>query len=61
METTESPEYTGRAVAALTNDPKILRKLGSTLRVGELAKEYGFTDIDGRQIPPFSLPESYRF
>jgi len=61
MEITESPEYTGRAIAALATDPNVLQKSGSTLRVGELAKEYGFTDIDGRQVPPFSLPESYKF
>jgi NAD(P)-dependent dehydrogenase (short-subunit alcohol dehydrogenase family) len=53
---TESVEYIGRAVAALAADPAILAKSGQTLAVGDLAKEYGFTDIDGRIIPPFSIP-----
>lgn len=55
---TESPEYVGRAVAALAADPEVLRKSGETLRVGDLAREYGFTDIDGRQVPPFEIPET---
>lgn len=52
---TESPRYLGRAVAALAADRAVMRKSGSVLRVGELAREYGFTDIDGRQVPPFEL------
>lgn len=50
----ESVEYTGRAVVALATDPTILEKSGRTLVVGELAREYGFTDVDGRQPPPFA-------
>ena len=53
---TESPEYLGRAVAALAADPEVLRRSGQVLTVGELAREYGFTDTDGRQPPPFRLP-----
>ncbi|PTL38300.1 SDR family NAD(P)-dependent oxidoreductase [Alkalicoccus saliphilus] len=51
----ESPYYVGRAAAALAGDPKIDKKNGRALRTGDLAEEYGFTDIDGRRIPPFSL------
>jgi NAD(P)-dependent dehydrogenase (short-subunit alcohol dehydrogenase family) len=54
---TESPEYVGRAVAALAADPKVMERTGRVLTVGDLAKEYGFTDIDGRQIPAFKLPD----
>lgn len=54
---TESVEYIGRAVVALATDPNIMQKSGNTLMVGDLAREYGFTDIDGRQIPPFRMPE----
>lgn len=50
----ESVEYIGRAVAKLAADPAVLEKTGRTLMVGELAVEYGFTDIDGRVIPPFA-------
>ncbi len=53
---TESPEYLGRAVVALAADPEVLRKSGEVLTVGQLAREYGFTDVDGRQPPPFELP-----
>ncbi len=52
---TESPRYLGRAVAALAADPGVRAKSGRVLLVGELATEYGFTDIDGRVIPPFEM------
>lgn len=46
---TESPHYVGRAIVALASDPAILERSGRTLLVGDLAPEYGFTDIDGRR------------
>lgn len=52
---TESTHYIGRAVVALAADPNVMARTGQTLTVGELAGEYGFTDIDGRHIPPFRL------
>ncbi|MCA1055846.1 SDR family oxidoreductase [Rossellomorea aquimaris] len=52
---TESPFYIGRAIAALAQDSDAMDKSGLVLKAGDLAKEYGFTDIDGRTIPPFSL------
>ncbi|MCH5584072.1 SDR family NAD(P)-dependent oxidoreductase [Shimazuella sp. AN120528] len=55
LKNTESPHYIGRAITALANDPKIMDKSGQVLKVGDLAKEYGFTDIDGRYIPPFTI------
>jgi NAD(P)-dependent dehydrogenase (short-subunit alcohol dehydrogenase family) len=51
----ESPEYTGRAVVALAADANVLARSGRVLTVGELAAEHGFTDIDGRQWPPFHI------
>ena len=45
----ESPEYTGRAVAHLAADPNVLEKSGRVLTVDVLAREYGFSDVDGRQ------------
>jgi NAD(P)-dependent dehydrogenase (short-subunit alcohol dehydrogenase family) len=53
---TETPEYLGRAVAALAADPQALAKSGKLLTVGELAREYGFTDLDGTQPEPWGLP-----
>jgi NAD(P)-dependent dehydrogenase (short-subunit alcohol dehydrogenase family) len=49
----ESPQYTGRAVAALAADPNVLNKAGEMIFVADAAKEYGFTDIDGRYIDNF--------
>lgn len=52
---TESPEYIGRAIAALSSDPGIMRRTGQTLAVGSLAREYGFTDIDGRRSTAYPI------
>ncbi|HET9223930.1 MAG TPA: SDR family NAD(P)-dependent oxidoreductase [Roseiflexaceae bacterium] len=52
---TESTQYIGRAVVALATDPDLMEKSGKVLLVGDLAKVYGFTDIDGRQVPPYQL------
>lgn len=52
---TESPRYLGRAVAALAADSEVMAKSGGVHRVGDLAVEYGFTDIDGRVVPPFEI------
>jgi NAD(P)-dependent dehydrogenase (short-subunit alcohol dehydrogenase family) len=49
----ETPEYAGRAVAALAADPNVLNKAGGLVFVADAAKEYGFTDIDGRYIDNF--------
>jgi dehydrogenase/reductase SDR family protein 1 len=43
----ESPLLSGRAVAAIASDPERLAKTGSAVIVAELAKEYGFQEIDG--------------
>jgi NAD(P)-dependent dehydrogenase (short-subunit alcohol dehydrogenase family) len=52
---TESPRYLGRAVVALASDAAVMEKTGKVLTVGDLAREYGFTDTDGRQPPAFEL------
>ncbi|KTG08485.1 hypothetical protein AUR64_17530 [Haloprofundus marisrubri] len=54
-EETHSPEYVGRAVAALAADPDVMEKSGQVLLTGALAREYDFTDTDGTQPPPFEL------
>jgi NAD(P)-dependent dehydrogenase (short-subunit alcohol dehydrogenase family) len=45
----ETPAFVGRAVAALAQDPDVSRWNGKSLSSGQLAKVYGFTDIDGSQ------------
>jgi NAD(P)-dependent dehydrogenase (short-subunit alcohol dehydrogenase family) len=52
---TESPVYLGRAVAALASDPGVIRRSGQALAVGDLAREYGFTDVDGRQPTAYPI------
>ena len=49
----ETPSYVGRAVVALASDPDIMNKTGHALSAGYLAREYNFTDIDGRQPPGY--------
>jgi NAD(P)-dependent dehydrogenase (short-subunit alcohol dehydrogenase family) len=56
LDGTESPLYTGRAVVALATDPDVAAKSGGVYRVGDLAREYGFTDVDGSRPAPFDLP-----
>jgi NAD(P)-dependent dehydrogenase (short-subunit alcohol dehydrogenase family) len=51
----ETPAFVGRAVAALAQDPKVSRWNGQSLSSGELAKIYGFTDLDGSQ------PDAWRY
>lgn len=45
----ESPQFIGRAIAHLFQDPKIQEKNGQVVFDAELAIEYGFTDVDGKQ------------
>jgi NAD(P)-dependent dehydrogenase (short-subunit alcohol dehydrogenase family) len=45
----ETPRYVGRAVAALSADVKRGRWNQQSVTAAEMAREYGFTDVDGRQ------------
>lgn len=54
----ETPAYLGRAVVALATDPRVAEKSGDLVEVGALAQEYGFTDVDGRQPPPFRMADA---
>jgi NAD(P)-dependent dehydrogenase (short-subunit alcohol dehydrogenase family) len=51
----ESPRFVGRAVAALAADPDLRRRSGGSFSSGGLAREYGFTDLDGSQ------PDCWRY
>jgi NAD(P)-dependent dehydrogenase (short-subunit alcohol dehydrogenase family) len=51
----ESPAFVGRAVAALAQDPDVGRWNGKSLSSGQLAKIYGYTDLDGTQ------PDAWRY
>ena len=47
MDNAESVEMSGRAVCHLAADPRVIRKTGRVLMNADLAREYGFTDVDG--------------
>jgi NAD(P)-dependent dehydrogenase (short-subunit alcohol dehydrogenase family) len=49
----ESAEFPGRAITALAADENVLEKSGKVFITPALAREYGFTDVDGRQQSPF--------
>jgi NAD(P)-dependent dehydrogenase (short-subunit alcohol dehydrogenase family) len=51
----ETPAFVGRAVAALAQDPQVSRWNGQSLSSGQLARVYGFTDVDGSQ------PDAWRY
>jgi NAD(P)-dependent dehydrogenase (short-subunit alcohol dehydrogenase family) len=51
----ESPRFVGRAVAALAADPDLHRRTGGSFSSGGLARDYGFTDVDG------SRPDCWRY
>jgi NAD(P)-dependent dehydrogenase (short-subunit alcohol dehydrogenase family) len=51
----ESPRFVGRAVAALAADPDLQRRNRGSFSSGGLAREYGFTDLDGSQ------PDCWRY
>src|SRR5438874_10714851 len=40
LSNSESPQFIGRAVAALAGDPKVMEKTGRILVAAELAREY---------------------
>jgi NAD(P)-dependent dehydrogenase (short-subunit alcohol dehydrogenase family) len=58
MSNSESPQFIGRAVAALAADPRVMVKSGRVLVAAALAQEYGFTDVDGKQPRPLTLEEA---
>ena len=57
LSNSESPDFIGRAVAALAADPDVLRHSGKVLVAAALAREYGFTDVDGKTPRPLTLAD----
>jgi dehydrogenase/reductase SDR family member 1 len=57
LRNSESPQFIGRAVVALATDPDCLRWNGQVVVAAALAREYGFTDIDGSQPRPLTLAD----
>ncbi len=55
LERSETPKFSGLAIASLYSDPCLMSKSGSVVIAAEAALEYGYTDLDGKQ--PVSLRE----
>jgi NAD(P)-dependent dehydrogenase (short-subunit alcohol dehydrogenase family) len=57
LSNSESPEFIGRAVAALAGDPDVLRHTGTVLVAAKVAADYGFTDVDSKTPRPLTLSD----
>jgi len=57
LSNSESPQFLGRAIAALATDPDLQARSGSVLVAAALGREYGFTDIDGKSPWPLTLAD----
>ena len=57
LSNSESPQFIGRAIAALASDQQVMTKSGQVLVAAAVAQEYGFTDIDGKQPRPLTVDE----
>ena len=57
LSNSESPEFIGRAVAALLADPEVARQSGRVLVAAALARAYGFTDIGCKTPRPLTLAD----
>jgi hypothetical protein len=57
LSNSESPQFIGRAVAALAADSEVMQKTGQVLVAAALAQGYEFTDIDAKQPRPLSLED----
>lgn len=51
LEVAETPQFTGRVIEALYNDPDLMLKSGQVVIGARAAIDYGFTDINGKQPP----------
>jgi NAD(P)-dependent dehydrogenase (short-subunit alcohol dehydrogenase family) len=54
LRTGETPQFNGRIIQALANDPELMSLSGQTFISAELAQRYGITEEGGR------VPPSYR-
>jgi len=57
LSNSESPEFVGRAVAALAADPNVMRHTGTVQVAAGVAIEYGFKDVDGKSPRPLTLAD----
>jgi dehydrogenase/reductase SDR family protein 1 len=57
LSNSESPQFVGRAVVELAADPKVMERTGSVAVAAQLARDYGFDDIDGKKPSPLTLKD----
>ncbi len=57
LSNSESPEFIGLVIAALARDAKLMERNGEVCVAAALAKEYGVSDIDGKQPRPLTLTD----
>jgi dehydrogenase/reductase SDR family protein 1 len=57
LSNSESPEFIGRAIAALAADSDSMRHSGQVLIAAALAKDYGFADVDGKSPRPLTVAD----
>jgi NAD(P)-dependent dehydrogenase (short-subunit alcohol dehydrogenase family) len=55
LSNSESTEFIGLAIAALASDVNVLDKSGTKQTVAQIAIDYGFKDIDGKQPTPLNV------
>lgn len=56
----ESPQFIGRVIAGLWRDSELMEKSGRALVAAALARDYGISDIDGRQPEPLTKADLLR-
>lgn len=57
LDNSKSPQFIGRAVAALATDPNVLALSGSVIVAADCVRRYGIVDIDGRQPKPLTIED----
>ena len=55
LSNSESPQFIGRAVAALAGEPDVNRRSGSVVIAAAVNAEHGIADIDGKTPRPLTL------
>jgi dehydrogenase/reductase SDR family protein 1 len=55
LSNSESPQFVGRAIAALATDPEVMNLSGSVVVAAAYAREHGIVDVDGRSPEPLTL------
>jgi hypothetical protein len=52
LSNSESPQFAGRAVVELASHPEVMKRTGSVVVIAQLARDYGFADIDRKEPRP---------